>query len=290
MKPVSCGAFAAIGAALGITGGVVAGTSRWKRETSRAVASLTPPPFADSHSSGPRASRFFPRDLDDLPKPVARYLRFALTPGQPLLRGARLEQTGYMRSGNGKPWAPFTAVEHFCGDPIGFVWDASMRIAPFVTIKVRDRYVGGEGASEATIAGLISLGRRKGTPELAAASLVRFLAEAAWLPAMYLPSENLRWSAIDDRQARAILRDGRTEVSIDVEFGYAGEIVSVSTMRYRDVNGVPVLTPWRGHYRAFSPVHGMMIPMAADVEWIIQDVPVMVWRGEITVASYAVQP
>jgi len=103
-------------------------------------------------------------------------------------------------------------------------------------------------------------------PEAASASLVRYLAEAAWLPTALLPSENLTWAPIDDRSARATLTDATTRVSLDVHFGAQGEIVSVSTLRHRDENGVLVLTPWGGRYRDYTSIQGMMIPMAADVE------------------------
>jgi hypothetical protein len=101
-----------------------------------------------------------------------------------------------------------------------------------------------------------------------------------------LPSEHLEWTPLDKNTARATLRDGTTTVSIDVAFSERGEIVSVSTLRYRDVNGIPVLTPWRGRYRNYASIRGMKIPLGADVEWILADGPVTVWRGEITVADY----
>ncbi len=121
-----------------------------------------------------------------------------------------------------------------------------MSLAPFVSIRVRDSYVDGESATEATIAGLISVGAIRGTPEAASASLVRYLAEAPWLPTARLPSDALTWTPIDEHHARVTLTDASTTVSIDVEFGETGTIESIATMRYRDAKGVLTLTPWIG--------------------------------------------
>ncbi len=281
MKPFQLGAVAASSLALGGAAAISLGTSLWKRTTARAVATLTSQRPANA---GP--STFSLGQVQALPDPVARYFRFALAPGQPLIQHARLKQTGTMRSGADKPWAHFSAVEHFSVRPPAFVWDASMSIAPLVSVRVRDSYLRGEGASEAKVAGLISVGAIRGTPEAASASLVRYLAEAPWLPTVLLPNGNLTWSPIDNNAARATLTDETTSVSIDVQFGAYGEIVSVSAMRYRDMNGVPVLTPWHGHYRNYTSLRGMMIPMAADVEWVVGEGAVTVWRGEITATDY----
>ncbi len=166
-------AAAAGGVALVAGAGIGLGTSLWKRTTARAVEAL-----ATQEIDGPLPLPFSAEQLATLPDPVARYFRFALTPGQPLIRRARLKQTGTMRSDARRPWSPFSAVEYFSVRPPGFIWDASMPIAPLVCVHVRDSYFRGEGASEAKIAGLISLGALRGTPEAASASLVRYLAEA----------------------------------------------------------------------------------------------------------------
>jgi hypothetical protein len=226
----------------------------------------------------------------DAPAPVLRYFRFALTPGAGPIREARLKQRGVMRGGAGEAWKPFTARETIRAVPIEFMWDASMRLFPFVVANIHDEYVHGEGASEAKIARLISLGRSARTPKVTSASLLRYLAEAAWFPTVLFAEGHISWLPLDDRSARATLRDGATEVMADFAFGEAGEIVSVSAMRYRDVKGVPLLTPWRGRYRDYAAMQGMMIPMGADVEWIIDGIAVTVWRADITGAAYDFNP
>lgn len=262
------------------------GTRTWGRTTDRLVRRLA----QSDESAGAIGSdlgeeAFEPRRLDGLPTPVVRYFTFALTPGQPLVRRAELRFTGSFAS---KPdaWAPFTSRQYVRAIPPGFVWDARIRMIPLMPVFVRDSYVGGEGSMRGAIASLIPVVDQHGTPEMAAASLQRFLAEAVWLPTSLLPRNGLEWSALDDSTARVTLTDGPTTVSLDVRFGERGEITGVSTDRYRDVKGTPVLTRWVGTHADYKRVDGMMIPTAGEVAWVLPEGPAPYWRGSLVEAKF----
>ena len=57
-------------------------------------------------------------------------------------------------------------------------------------------------------------------------------------------------------------------------------------MRHRDVKGTPVLTPWIGHFGDYGSRDGMMIPLAAEDEWLVAGERLPYWRGRIVEASY----
>jgi len=238
-----------------------------------------------SVSTAAAPSTFDPSRLACLPAPVARYLAFALSPGQRIIARAHLRSSGTFAA---KPnaWAVFTAEQEVRTEPPEFVWHARIAMLPLIPVRVRDRYVGGEGSMRAAVAGLVPIVNQHGTPEMAAASLQRFLAEAAWYPTVLLPGEALSWSAIDDRTARVMLTDGPTTVSLDVTFGSAGEIETVSTMRYRDVKGTPVLTPWVGHHGDYQRLNGMMIPTSGEVAWVLPTGREPYWRGRLVSAMF----
>lgn len=267
-----------VGAAAAGGGIVGAAAVVWNRATARAVRQLDTAPGAPS-------ARFLPAELDTLPAPVARYFRFALTPGQPLVRRARVAQVGTFATAPGA-WVPFTAVEHFAVWPPGFVWDARVRMLPVATARVRDSYLGGEGAMFGTLAGLLPFIERRGTPELAASALLRYLAEAAWLPTALLPAAGVRWEPVDDTTARASLTDAGTTVTMDVQFGARGEIVRVAARRHRTVDGRDVLTPWVGHFRDYAPVAGMMVPFSCEVGWMLPEGWFPYFRGRTVRAEF----
>ena len=255
------------GAALGAAAAFAGGAFLWRRTTARAVARLnaavTKSPLCE----------FLPAELALLPAPVQRYFLFALTPGQMLVRRARVVQDGMFRIGGfDAKWSPFTAVQHFTAQPPGFLWDARIQMAPMVTVRVRDSYIGGGGGMQVSIASLIPVVNQSGKPELAASALHRYLAEAVWLPTALLPSQGVAWEGIDDNSARATLTDGEVSVSLVFQFGDRGEIVSTYTPeRYRDVNGTAVKTSWTCRYGEFARVNGMMIPMEGDAAWSLPE-------------------
>jgi hypothetical protein len=217
---------------------------------------------------------------------VRRYVAYALPPGQKTIATAYFRQRGVMRSQATAGWTPFTAAEYFSTSPVGFVWDASLPMMPLVSLRIRDAYVEARGASEASILGLFPVQKLGGTREVAAASLLRYLAESAWLPTALLPESGVRWTAIDDARSRATLTDAGTTVSLDVTFAPTGQLVRVDAQRYRDVNGTPVLTPWSGTYTNYQRFGGMMIPTVADVQWSPPEGTFSAWHGEIVSAEF----
>jgi hypothetical protein len=277
---------AAIAAAGGLLGGAAAavalGTVLWHRATARTVRRLR----IDSDVLEPAV--FSPKELRELPDPVASYFTFALTTGQPFFRRARVDQAGRFRTGDGNaPWRPFTAVEHFSMVPPGFVWDARIRMAPLVVVRVRDGYVGGSGAVLGKLAALVTVADQHGRPGLNAGALHRYLAEAVWFPTALLPRAGVVWDAVDARTARATVSDHATSVSLEFQFGPKGEIVSAYTpTRYREVNGADVPTPWRCEYRRYAPVHGVMVPLEGEVAWELSEGRLPYWHGRVLDVEY----
>ncbi len=266
-----------VGGLAGATLAVAAiANARWARATARTAGRL-----AVQAPPGDRAATFSPHELAGLPDPVVRYFTFALTPGQQIIRRARVEQQGEFQMRPGGGWKPFTAVQHFAVEPPGFVWDAAIRLAPLLAVRVRDSYLEGEGTMHGALAALVSVVDQRGTPEMAASSLHRYLQEAVWLPTALLPSAGVVWTAVDNSTARATLTDRGTSVSVDFHFGPQGEIVRTSVERYRDVNGRGVLTPQVGRLREYERVEGMMVPRAGEVEWLLPEGPFPFWRGRI---------
>jgi len=273
-------------AAGGILGGAAAavalGTVLWHRATTRAVKRLR----LSSDISQPAV--FSTEELRELPDPVARYFTFALTPGQPFFRRARVDQAGRFRTGDrNAPWRPFTAVEHFTTVPPGFVWDARIRMAPLLVVRVRDGYVAGSGAVLGKLAALVTVADQHGRPELNAGALHRYLAEALWFPTALLPRAGVVWDAVDARTARATMTDRATAVSLEFQFGAQGEIVSAYTpRRYREVNGADVSTPWHCEYRRYAPVHGVMVPLEGEVAWEVPEGRLPYWHGRVLDVEY----
>lgn len=259
---------------------VSAGSTAWNQATARAVARLT-------HDAAATDERFSPERMDGLPGPVRRYFEYALTPGRRLIRTARVTHAGRFRTGLEAGWMRFHSVQVFTARPPGFVWDARIRMAPLLSIRVRDSYVNGAGSMLGSIASVVPVVDVQGGPELAAGALHRYLAEAVWLPTALLPSSGVRWDAVDDFTARATMTDGETSVWLDFRFDAEGRILEVFTpARFRDVNGTGVPTPWTGRFHDWVQVDGVRIPTRGEVDWLLPEGTLTYWRGRVTSVSY----
>ena len=258
------------------------GAIRWTRDTSNLVKRLKTP-----HVDSVESVVDF-KELAGLPKPVERYFRLVLNEGQPVVRSAMLTQEGGFRtSPSNEQWAKMTAVQHFSGAPPGFIWAARITIAPFMTVRVRDAYLEGQGSMQGEVLSLITIMNEHDKSELNEGALQRYLAEAVWFPTALLPSQGVMWSEIDDYTAKATITDSNTTISLDFLFNEAGEITGAYTPgRYREVNGNYKLTPWAGHFHKYELRNGIRIPVEAEVSWELPEGSFPYWKAEITGIEY----
>jgi hypothetical protein len=224
--------------------------------------------------------------LKKLPAPVARYFRFALREDQAFVRAARVHHAGEFNLN--EKWVPFESEQHFCSRPPAFVWDAKMRINSLMSISVRDGYRHGQGTMAAKVLGLFTLVDAGNDDErLAQGALLRFLAESVWQPTALLPDENLKWSPVDERRARATLTDAGVTVSLEFLFNEKGEVTGFfAPKRYREVKGGYEPFPWKGRLQKYELYEGMMIPTEGEVAWQMPEGDTAYWRGRVKDAAY----
>jgi hypothetical protein len=265
------------------------GAWRWAAAT-RALqtqlenARITPPP-----------SHYDAREIEGLPAPVQRYFRSVLADGQPIVRAATVAHTGTFNMGEAADqWRPFRSTQRVITQRPGFVWDGRVALLPGLNVHVHDAYMAGVGILHPAILGLFSLADLRGGADMAQGELMRFFAEAAWYPTALLPSQGVRWEPVDDRHARATLRDGDTAVTLTFAFAADGPMDSVrAEARGRTVAGQVVPTPWEGRWsnvQAQGGPGGMRVPMTGEVAWLTPQGRKPYWRGTITQLRYEFSP
>ncbi len=227
-------------------------------------------------------------ELEGLPAPVQRYFRAALQDGQPIITAVDLQHHGSFNVGESTDrWKPFFSNQQVVTHPPGFVWDGRVMVMPGLPVRVHDAYVAGEGILHPSILGLVTLNDLQGTGDVAEGELMRYLAEASWYPTALLPSQGVRWEAVDDHTARATLVDGTVSVTLLFRFGAHGLIDSVlAQSRGRTVGRHIVMTPWEGRWSDYQECHGMRVPMTGEVAWLAPEGRKPYWRGTITSLAY----
>lgn len=222
-------------------------------------------------------------ELEGLPAPAQRFFRAALTEGQPMIAGVRLQHAGTFNMGEARDqWRPFTSSQQVVMQRPGFDWDGRIKVMPGLAVRVHDAYVGGEGILHASLFGLLTLANLRGTRELAEGELMRFLAEAAWYPTALLPSQGVFWQERDDRSAYATLTDGEISVTLLFSFDSDDLIETVYTeARGRTVAGKNIPTPWRGRFWNYETRAGMKVPQEGEVAWQLPEGEKAYWRGRL---------
>jgi hypothetical protein len=260
----------------------VYGARRWERGTQEILVQL------EAARLLPSPAPYDARELEGLPPPVQRFFRAALQDGQAIVTAASVTHTGSMNmSATAEQWKPFTSRQRVITQRPGFDWNARINMFPGVPALVHDAYVAGEGLLRGALFGLVPVVNITGTPEIARGELLRFFAEMAWYPTALLPSQGVRWEAVDDTSARATLTDGTLAVTLLFRFNADGLIDTVrAESRDRVVDGKTVSAPWQGRFWNHAERSGMRVPLDGEVAWILPEGVKTYWRGTTTSLNY----
>ncbi len=228
------------------------------------------------------------RELEGLPAPAQRYFRVVLEEGQPMVTGVRVRHEGTFNMGETTDnWRPFTSDQRVVTQRPGFDWDGRVAMVPGLPVRVHDAYVAGEGILHASLLGLFPVVDMRGGSDVAEGELMRFFAEAAWYPTALLPSQGVRWEAVDDHSAYATLIEGDITITMLFKFDEQGLVDTVGTeARGRAVGGEVIPTPWQGRFWNFEERGGMLVPLDGEVAWLLPEGEKPYWRGHIDEIDY----
>jgi hypothetical protein len=267
------------------------GSTRWT-DTTRTLTSRLEAARIDEKVQSPSLLRYDSRELEGLPAPVQRYFRAVLKEGQPIIAAATVELGGTINmSAAGEQWKTFTSRQRVVTRRPGFLWDAQVAMLPGLTVRVVDSYIAGKGLLHAAILGLFTVADVSGGGEIARGEFMRFFAEAAWYPTALLPSQGVRWEAVDDRSANATIVDGPLTLTLLFRFNDAGLIGSFrAEARGGMVGKEMVMAPWEGSFSNYRTRDGMTLPFTGEVAWVRPEGRKPYFLGTVTSLSYEFSP
>lgn len=202
--------------------------------------------------------------LDGLPDPAQRFFSFAIEPGTALRTVAEISMQGVFSLGSkARPNYQPMQAEQILASPHGFVW--RVRVGHLFTGS--DAAEGGNSWSRFWALGVAPVGRAGNNADHARAAFGRYVAEAVfWTPAALLPGEQVRWQAIDDSTARAIVTHKGMEQAVDVTVGEDGRPVQVIFQRWSNANpdNTYRLQPFGGYLSEFRLFEGFRLPTRVE--------------------------
>ena len=267
------------------------GTKRWT-ESMRMLTGRLEAGRINEKVRPPSPARFDARELEGLPAPVQRYFRAVLKEGQPIIAAVTVELAGtFNLSATEERWKPFTSRQRIVARRPGFLWDAQVSMLPGVVVRVVDSYIAGEGLLRAAILGMFTVADVSGGGEIARGEFMRFFAEAAWYPTALLPSQGMRWEAVDDRSANATIVDGPLTLTLLFRFNDAGLIDSFrAEARGAGVGKEMVMVPWEGNWSNYQSRDGMTVPFTGEVAWMRPEGRKSYFVGTVTSLTFELLP
>jgi hypothetical protein len=149
------------------------------------------------------------------------------------------------------------------------MWDARISMWPGAAMRVVDSFVAGRGLLQAKLAGLFTIADIRGGGEIARGEFMRWFAETPWYPTALLPSQGVRWQAVDEHSAHATVVDGPITLQLLFRFDAAGLIASFrAEARGSVVDGKMVMAPWEGRWSNYQVCMGMTLPFTGEVAWM----------------------
>ena len=220
-------------------------------------------------------------DLERLPDPVKRWLRYSKVVGARVPTTVRLRQDGQFQM-DGRGWMPFTAEQYFTINPPAFLWKATFRMAPLLSVSGRDRYQAGEGNIEMRVISLVPVANKTGGG-LNQGALLRFLGEMQWFPAAAL-ADYIAWEAVDSQAARATMTYGGIAAPMMFTFGSDGRLIECTATRYNDSRGRN--EQWVNRNDSDGEFAGMRVPVAGEARWEYESGPYPYIRWRITTIEH----
>lgn len=268
--------------AVGVVSLGIYGAARWATGTQQLKAALDANRIAVAE--WPPIARYDARELDGLPESVQRYFRAVLKDGQPLVAAVTIEMAGrFNLSATGALWKPFRSRQWVVTRRPGFTWDAQVALLAGLPVRVVDSYIAGIGMLHAAVLGLFTVAQARGEGELARGEFMRFFAEAAWYPTALLPSQGVRWSAVDSQSAKASIADGPVSLDLLFRFNDAGLIDSFrAESRGAGVGKDMEKLPWEGRWSNYQTHNGMTVPMTGEVAWMRKEGRKPYFKGTVT--------
>jgi hypothetical protein len=211
-----------------------------------------------SESKNISKKKFSYQQLEGLPEPVKSYFKYILKNGQAYIDYTRMTHDGQFKTGLDKDWINIKGEQYATTEKPGFIWKGTTAM-----FTARDMYISDEGRLVVSLFSLYNIVNAKGAV-YNQGELLRWLGESVLYPTNLLPSEKLRWFAIDDKTAKLTFNYDELSLFFIVMFNETGEIIQMETKRYMAENK---LETWVIKLANYKEINAVIVPTTFEVLW-----------------------
>lgn len=227
-----------------------------------------------------------PAAMQALPAPVKRYLEYAVPDLSLRHQVVNLTAEGDFRRPLTEGFAPTSSAQTIAVRTPALMFAATTPIIPGLWARAYDFFADGRMEMRAKIASTLTVVKESATEALNRTSLRRWLLESPLYPVALLPGGPVRWEAIDDTHARAVVSGFGLQASLVATFRQDGSLASFDAEEDGDLT-----TPYHGSgehaaRNDYRLVAGMMIPHDFEIARAAGGKVYPFWRGKITSIAF----
>jgi hypothetical protein len=211
------------------------------------------------------------KDLEGLPEPIARYMRFSRVIGKKRISFLHVIHSGTFRTGAQRPFMPIRGEYYLTTRRPSFLWYAKLSMAPGMSVAAFDSYFNGKGRMLVKVLSLFTVVNAQ-SPETDNSAFGRCVAEMAMAPTFFLDREMVRWEMTGKNSARCTVTDAGFSTNVEIFVNPDGSLAKTVVMRYYDRgNGTSTLEKFTGVTPEYKEQAGFMLPAKLDGYWNLKE-------------------
>ncbi len=203
-------------------------------------------------------------DIDHLPVPVKKYLKYVGCVGQPKVSHFTVQLKGALRSAQKAAWMPFTSDQHnfLLSATRLFFLNATMKTLP---VAGYHRYQNGEAFMDIRLFSLFKVQYQSGR-EMGISETVTFFNDMCCMAPATLIDNRITWGNTRGNKVEAKFTVNNTTISALLIFGDEGKLVNfISNDRYAaQPDGSLVQYQWSTPLREYKEVNGYTLATTAE--------------------------
>ncbi len=224
-------------------------------------------------------------DIQALPRPVQRYLRYVGVVGQPKVVSMVAEMTGEMRQ-RGRAYFPLTAEQHnFFDRPTRLFFMKGRMFG--LTVPGYHRYQENSAAMNVRLFGLLPLVKVDGAVMFEADTVTMFNDMCLMAPATLL-DPRITWQTVDDLTVKGTFTNQGVTISAVLYFNDEGQLVNFISHDRWDVSAMkqyPFSTP----VSRYRNLNGYNLPTCGEMIWHYPDGDFVYGKLDINSVTYNIQ-
>jgi hypothetical protein len=238
--------------------------------------------------SGPGDPRLVTEaDLEPLPEPARRYLRFAGVVGRPRDWSFRVRFVGSFRLRQGQKPMPCESWQYNTALGPARIYAMRLDVAGLVPMFGTDLYRNATGRMHGKLLGLVTVADGSG-PEFDLSELTTYVNDALGFAPSMLLTPAATWSPVDDRSFEVTVADGPLRSTSRVVLDDQDRIVEVSsTDRWADLPTGLTKARWTTPLDGWTERDGRPVPTGGRAIWHLETGPYEYAQGRFVIDSIA---